>query len=180
MLFTILQKITNLGINLKLTVMKLKYVSLLLAIPFCLMGHAQENKTVKKETTVKKVVERKGSQVIVKEVKEVDKEKGTVMVEDNEKENQEFNEAITSGKNKEVIAESVTIDAENEAAIMAAKKRQEEALQKSIQAEKEKAMAEQKALAERKKAQEQELEANRKKLESRPKGMVKLKSGKGN
>lgn len=179
MLFTILQKITNLGINLKLTVMKLKYVSLLLAIPFCLMGHAQENKTVKKETTVKKVVERKGSQVIVKEVKEVDKEKGTVMVEDNEKENQEFNEATTANKNT-VVSDNVTIDAHNEAAIMAAKKRQEEALQKSIEAEKEKAMAQKKMLEEQKRAREQEMEANRKKLENRPKGVAKLKSGKGN
>lgn len=159
--------------------MKNKYIILLFALIISIGIQAQENKTVKKETTVKKVIERKGSQVIVKEVKQVDKERGSVMVEGNEKENQGFKEAVSTNKDQKTTS-ATTIDAQNEEAIRAAKQRQEEALQKSIEEEKAKAIAEKKLLEEQKKAREQELEAKRKQLESRPKGMSKLKSDKGN
>jgi hypothetical protein len=43
-------------------------------------GQAQENKTIKEETTVKRIVKKEGSTVIVKEVEEKKTEKGAVIV----------------------------------------------------------------------------------------------------
>ncbi|MEZ4874940.1 MAG: hypothetical protein R2793_05705 [Flavobacteriaceae bacterium] len=136
---------------------------------------AQENKIVKEETTVKKIITKEGSQVIVKEIKETEKEKGTVQVAGNEEENQEFNEAVQTDAEKEVVTDEVTIDEENEALIAAEKQRQEEALKASIEAEKAKAEAEKKMLEEQEQARLKAMEENRKKLEKRGKGMAKLK-----
>ncbi|MEZ4857814.1 MAG: hypothetical protein R2781_03300 [Flavobacteriaceae bacterium] len=137
--------------------------------------HAQENRTIKEETTVKKVITKEGSQVVVKEVKEVEKETGAVIVADDEKENQEFSEDTTKDTENKVIKNEATIDEQNEALIAAEKKRQEEALKASIEAEKAKAEAEKKILEEQKQARLKALEENRKKLEKRSKGIAPLK-----
>ena len=141
---------------------------------------AQENKVVKEETTVKKVVTKEGSKVTVKEVKETKKEEGAVVIEGSEKEEQEFKVATKEDKDAQVVADQVAIDERNEALIAAEKKRQEEALQRSIEEQKAKAEAEKKALEAQKKARLEELEKRREELESRPKGMVKLKKSKDN
>ncbi|HPF10286.1 MAG TPA: hypothetical protein PKW08_04015 [Flavobacteriaceae bacterium] len=141
---------------------------------------AQENKVVKEETTIKKVVTKEGSQVIVKEVKNVEKEKGSVMVEGNENENQEFSEDLNVDKDQEVVKDEVIIDQDNEDLIEAEKKQQEDALQKSIEAQNAKAEAERKLLEQQREERLKMMEENRKKLESRPKGMTKLQKKKHN
>lgn len=57
------------------------------------------NKTVKQESTIKRVVTKKGSEVEVKEVKETDTESGAVIVSDDNQTNQEFR--IESKKNRD-------------------------------------------------------------------------------
>lgn len=160
--------------------MKPNVTWLWLVVVFCLPMAAQENKTVKEETTVTKIIKKEGSQIIVTEVTNTEQEKGALIIEGNDKVDQQYFENNEVVKENKVTTENVLIDQANEAAIEAAKKEQEAALKASIEAENEKAAAEKALLEEKKQAQLKELEENRKRLESRPKGMSKLKTKKDN
>ena len=102
------------------------------------------------------------------------------MVEGNENENQEFSEDLNVDKDQEVVKDEVIIDQDNEDLIEAEKKQQEDALQKSIEAQNAKAEAERKLLEQQREERLKMMEENRKKLESRPKGMTKLQKKKHN
>jgi hypothetical protein len=160
--------------------MKAKYTLIWALAIFYLPLMAQENKTIKEETTITKIVKKEGSQVIVTEVTNTEQQKGALMIEGNDKVDQQYFEDNESAKENQVTVERITIDQDNEAAIEAAKKEQEKALHASIEAEKEKAAVEKQILEEKRQAQQRELEENRKRLESRPKGMSKLKTKKDN
>jgi len=154
----------------------------LLAIGACIFtAEAQENKTIKEVSTVKREVKREGSQVIVKEVEKVEQVKGAIIVSDSEEENQFFKEDATKvdDENK-VIVDKVTIDEENEALIAAEKKRQEEELIRSQIEAKARAEAQRKILEQQKKERMDALEKNRARLEKRSKGTGKLKKKKNN
>ncbi len=142
--------------------------------------HAQENKTIKEVSTVKRVVKKEGSQVIVQEIEDVEKTKGSVIVAGNEQENQYFTEDSTKTDAKKVLKDEVTVNKTNEALVAAEKKRQEEELRKSIEASKAAAEATRKKLEQQEKERMQALEENRKKLEKRGKGIVKLQKKKNN
>src|SRR5210317_1982272 len=117
--------------------MKLKAIFTTLIILFCLpMMMAQENKTVKKETTVKKVVTKQGGKVVTKEVSSVKKAKGKLMVEGSDEVNQKAGEAIDIDNKSEVVVDAVTLDAENEAKKKEIERRRQEALKADIEAQK--------------------------------------------
>lgn len=160
--------------------MKPKYAMILILAIVCLPMSGQENKTLKEETTVTKIVQKEGSKVIVTEVTETENAEGALIIEGNNQVDQQYYEDQGISNEKKVTTEEVMIDRANEAAIEAAKKKQEAALNASIEAEREKAAAEKKLLEEKKQAMLKELEENRKRLESRPKGMSKLKTKKDN
>jgi hypothetical protein len=147
---------------------------------FIFNAEAQENKTIKEVSTVKRVVKKEGSQVIVTEVEEIEKVKGTVMVAGNEEENQFFKEDSTTVDDKNVLVDEVTIDKNNEALVIAEKKRQEEEMIKSQAEAKAKIEAEKKILDQQAKDRVEALEKNRKKLEKRSKGTGKLKKKRKN
>ena len=140
---------------------------------------AQENKTIKEESVVKRVVTKEGSTVAVKEVKEVQTEKGTVVIAGDETENQEFSEQTRKEDSEQVLLDEEMMNSQNEAEKAAIEKRKAEELQKSKEAAMAKAEAERKKLAELEAARLQALEENKKQLEKRGKGIVKLKK-KGN
>ena len=136
---------------------------------------AQENKTVKEESTIKRVITKEGSNVNVKEIKNTDTETGEVIVRDNNQTNQEFSETTKMDSDKKVLMDDVNTDAQNEALIANQKKQQQAELEAS---KKEQAAiaAKKKLEYEQKQAQmQQELAERRAKLESRPKKMAKLK-----
>lgn len=150
----------------------------LVLIGAILTCQAQENKTVQEVSTVKRVVKREGSKVIIQETEAVDKVKGTVIVANNEEENQYFQEDTLVVKDQNILVDETTTDQENEALIAAAKKRQEEELERSKAEAKAKVAEEAKLLAQRKADMEKQLELNRKKLEKRSKGTGKLQKKK--
>ncbi|MCB0464649.1 MAG: hypothetical protein KDC78_03085 [Aequorivita sp.] len=136
---------------------------------------AQENKTVKEESTVKRVVTKEGSDVKIKEIKNTDTESGAVIVEDNDKTNQEFSETTRKDSDNKVVVDDVVVDKQNEAMI-AEKKAQQEAQLEASKREQAEMAAKKKMEYEAKQAQMQKELAERKaQLESRPKGMAKLK-----
>ncbi len=154
----------------------------LLLLLFCALGvfyaEAQENKTIKEETTTKRVVTKKGSKVTVKEVEAVETEKGAVIVAGTEEENQFFKEDATKSEGANVLVDTVTIDKANEARIAAEKKKREEELQRSIEEARAAAEAQRKLLEEKEQERMRALEENRKRLERRGKGVGKLKKKK--
>src|SRR5690606_27647448 len=85
---------------------------------------AQVNKTVKEESTVKRVVTKEGSDVKIKEIKNTDTESGAVIVEGNNKTNQEFSEATRKDSDNKVIVDDVVVDKQNEAMIAEKKAQQ--------------------------------------------------------
>jgi len=160
----------------------MKKITLVLFIlgAFVFTSNAQENKTIKEVSTVKRVVKKEGSQVIVKEVEDVEKEQGAVIVAGTEEENQFFKEDSTKEDDQNVLVDEVSIDKENEARVAAEKKRQEEEMIKSQAEAKAKAEAERKILEQQAKDRMKALELNRKKLEKRSKGTGKLKKKRKN
>ncbi|MEM0518791.1 hypothetical protein [Aequorivita flava] len=135
---------------------------------------AQENKTVREESTVKRVITKEGSDVKIKEVKNTDTESGVVVVKDNNQTNQEFKETTKRDSDKKVLVDEVVVDRENEAMI-AAKKAQVQVQLEASKKEQAALAAKRKAEFEAKKAKmAQELAERRAQLETRPKGMAKL------
>ncbi len=138
-------------------------------------AQAQVNKTVKEESTVKRVVTKEGSEVKVKEIKDTDTESGAVIVEGNDKTNQEFSESSKMDTDKKVLVDETNVDMQNEA-MVAEKKMQQEAQLEASKREQAELAAKKKMEYDAKQAQMQkDLADRRAQLESRPKGMSKLK-----
>lgn len=139
-------------------------------------AQAQVNKTVKEESTVKRVVTKEGSDVKIKEIKNTDTESGAVVVEGNNKTNQEFSETTRKDSDNKVVVDDVVKNEANEAKKIAIRERQEAQLQKAIAEQKAAAAAEAERERQAKLQQQQaELEARRAALMKRPDGMSKLK-----
>ena len=136
---------------------------------------AQENKTVKEESTIKRVVTKEGSDVKVKEIKNTKTEKGTVIVEGNDKTNQEFSEATKKNSDKKVLMNEVNIDEQNVALIADKKAQQAAQLEASIKEQADMAAKRKREYDEKNAQMQKELAERRAQLESRPKGMSKLK-----
>ena len=137
-------------------------------------AQAQVNKTVKEESTVQRVVTKEGSDVKVKEIKKTDTESGAVVVKNDNQINQEFKETSRLDSDKKVLVDQTNIDQQNEAMI-AAKKAQQEAQLEVSKREQAEIAAKKKMEFEAKQAQmQQELAERRAQLEARPKGMAKL------
>ncbi|MAN59148.1 MAG: hypothetical protein CMC08_04850 [Flavobacteriaceae bacterium] len=135
---------------------------------------AQVKEDVQQETTTKKVVV-KDTRVDTKVVQEVKKNKELVMVEGNEKEDQDKKVTTIAADEVNVVTDEQSMDAENTVKVqknVAAKNAQLEA---SIEAQRAEAKKERLAFDAKKRAMDQELAERRKQLEKRPKGMVKLK-----
>lgn len=155
--------------------MKKLIMSLAVALVTIAGIQAQENKTIKEESTTKRVITKEGSDVKVKEVRTTDTQSGAVIVKDNNKTNQEFSETSKNNTDEKVLVNDVNIDAQNEAMIAEQKARQQAQLEASKKQQAEIA-AKKKMEYEQKQAQMQkELAERRAQLESRPKGMSKLK-----
>ncbi len=154
--------------------MKKVILSLAVAILTVAGTQAQENKTVKEESTVKRVVTKEGSEVKVQEIKNTDTESGAVIVKDDNQTNQEFREATNRNTDQKVVVDEVNVDQANEAMIEA-KKAQLEAQLEASKREQAELAAKRKMEFEAKKAQmEKDLAERRAQLEARPKGMAKL------
>ena len=139
-------------------------------------AQAQVNKTVKEESTVKRVVTKEGSDVKIKEIKNTDTESGAVVVEGNNKTNQEFSETTRKDSDNKVVVDDVVKNEANEAKKIAIRERQEAQLQKAIVEQRAAAAAEAERERQAKLQQQQaELEARRAALMKRPDGMSKLK-----
>lgn len=150
-------------------------MSLALAILTLAGVQAQENMTVKQESTIKRVVTKKGSEVEVKEVKETDTESGAVIVSDDNQTNQEFRIENKKNRDNKLLTDELSTDEKNELLILENKRKQEEKLEASIRQQKELAAQKRKALEQIQLQKEKELAERRAKLEARPKKMSKLK-----
>ncbi len=150
-------------------------MSLALAILTLAGVQAQENKTVKQESTIKRVVTKKGSEVEVKEVKETDTESGAVIVSDDNQTNQEFRIESKKNRDNKLLTDELSTDEKNELLILENKRKQEEKLEASIRRQKELAAQKRKELEQIQLQKEKELAERRAKLEARPKRMSKLK-----
>lgn len=150
-------------------------MSLALAILTLAGVQAQENKTVKQESTIKRVVTKKGSEVEVKEVKETDTESGAVIVSDDNQTNQEFRIESKKNRDNKLLTDELSTDEKNELLILENKRKQEEKLEASIRKQKELAAQKRKELEQIQLQKEKELAERRAKLEARPKKMSKLK-----
>ncbi|MBB6681098.1 hypothetical protein H4O20_06545 [Aequorivita sp. 609] len=155
--------------------MKNAVMSLALAILTLAGVQAQENKTVKQESTIKRVVTKKGSEVEVKEVKETDTESGAVIVSDDNQTNQEFRIESKKNRDNKLLTDELSTDEKNELLILENKRKQEEKLEASIRQQKELAAQKRKELEQIQLQKEKELAERRAKLEARPKRMSKLK-----
>lgn len=150
-------------------------MSLALAILTLAGVQAQENMTVKQESTIKRVVTKKGSEVEVKEVKETDTESGAVIVSDDNQTNQEFRIESKKNRDNKLLTDELSTDEKNELLILENKRKQEEKLEASIRQQKELAAQKRKELEQIQLQKEKELAERRAKLEARPKKMSKLK-----
>ncbi|WP_313113793.1 hypothetical protein [Aequorivita sediminis] len=155
--------------------MKNAVMSLAIAILTFAGVQAQENKTVKQESTIKRVVTKKGSEVEVKEVKETDTESGAVIVSDDNQTNQEFRIESKKNRDNKLLTDELNTDEKNELLILENKRKQEEKLEASIRKQKELAAQKRIELEQIQLQKEKELAERRAKLEARPKRMSKLK-----
>ena len=148
-----------------------------LALAFLTLAgvQAQENRTVKRESTIKRVVTKKGSEVEVKEVKETDTESGAVIVSDDNQTNQEFRIESKKNRDNKLVTDELNTDEKNELLILENKRKQQEKLEASIRQQKELAAQRRKELEQIQLQKEKELAERRAKLEARPKRMSKLK-----
>jgi hypothetical protein len=135
--------------------------------------NAQENKTVEKATTVKKV-RVSDTKVETKIVAETDTESGVIQVEGTNVQDQSSTEIKMKEKDVQVLADNVSIDEKNRMRMEAIKKKQQMELEASIAAQKAEVEKEQQALEAKKMQMMKELEVRRAALTARPKGMAKL------
>lgn len=136
---------------------------------------AQVNKTIKEESTTQRVVTREGSEVKVVETKKINTESGAVIIDGNNKMDQESREVTREDSDKKVLVDKVYVDEQNETMI-AEKKMQQEAQLEASKLEQARIEAKRKLEYDAKQAQMQkDLAERRAQLETRPKGMAKLK-----
>jgi hypothetical protein len=155
--------------------MKKLMMSLAFAVLTVAGIQAQVNKSVKEESTTKRVIIKEGSDVKVVETKNIDTETGALIIEDNNKIDRNFSEVTTKDSDKKVLVDDEYTDSQNEAMI-AERKAQQEAQLEASKKEQEALAAKKRMEYEEKQAQMQkELEERRAQLEARPKGMSKLK-----
>ncbi|MEH6763189.1 hypothetical protein [Aequorivita antarctica] len=155
--------------------MKKLMMSLAVAVLSIAGIQAQVNKSIKEESTTKRVITRDGSDVKVMETKDIDTESGALIIEDSNKIDRNFSEVTKEDSDKKVLVDEVYVDAQNEAMI-AEKKKQQQAQLEASKKEQAEIAAKKKMEYEAKQAQMQkELAERRAQLESRPKGMSKLK-----
>ncbi|MBX2827405.1 MAG: hypothetical protein KTR22_04550 [Flavobacteriaceae bacterium] len=151
------------------------FTSSLFLILFAMgMVSAQENKTITEVKTVKKVVTKEGSNVTVQEVETIEGEKGAVVVAGNEEENQVFKEESNAINQQNVLVDETKVDENNEALIAQRKLEQEKELKRSKEEAMAKAEAQRKQLEQQEKERQEALKANRKRLERRGRGVGKL------
>jgi len=144
-------------------------------IGLCNTALAQVNKSVKEESTTKRVVIKEGSDVKITETKKTETESGGLIIEDNNKIDRNFREVTKQDSDKKMLVKDEFKDAKNEALIEQKREAQQAQLEASKRAEAEIA-AKKKLEFEAKKAQmEKEMLERRAALQNRPKGMVKLK-----
>jgi len=136
---------------------------------------AQENKDIQQKTIVKKVTMTDNDKVVTKVVEETKADIDVIEVEENGAVNQEAKVITKNADKTAVVAEDNEENTTNKAMVAVKKKTLENDLEASKKAEFEKAEAEKAALAAKKKELEAQMLENRKKLESRPNGMAKLK-----
>ena len=153
-----------------------KLIMSLVIAAFTIVGaQAQVNKTVKKETTVERIVSKDGSNVSVKEIKNTDTESGAVIVEGNKKTDQDFNEIKRSDVSKEVLVDAVDVDRNNESSIAKQREIQNAELEASKRNQQELAAQKNQEFRDKQLQMEKEMTDRRESLEARPKGMNKLK-----
>lgn len=156
--------------------MKKLIMSLAVAVFTVAVFQAQENKTIKKESTIKRVVTKEGSEVKVKETQRTQKVSGSVIVEDDNKTNQEFREIDKKNSDKKVLRKDINLDPENQALIAENKRKEQAQLEASIKQQKELAEKRRLELQAKQEQKQKELAERRARLTSRPKGIVKYQN----
>lgn len=156
--------------------MKKALMSLAVAILTIAGIQAQENKTLKEESTIKRVVTKKGSDVEIKEIKDIDTESGAVIVKDDNKTNQEFSETTKKNRDNKVLTDQVNIDPANKALIAENVRDQEAKLEASIKNQEELAAKKRRDFEQKQAQMQKDMAERRAALEARPKRMSRLKN----
>jgi len=155
-------------------------ISIVMALILSMMtAQAQENKGIIKETVIKRVTVR-DTVVETKVISDVEEAKSVFQLEGNDQEEQHATMVTETINTTEVVQDEVTSDEENKAKIAVLKAQKQAELNASVEAEKAKAAKEKLILDQKKKELLEQMEANRKRLEKRPKKMAKLKKNNGN
>lgn len=151
---------------------------LILSAAICMFGvsiaSAQENVDVKKETVTKKVVT-KGVNTEVRVVDDVNEERETLKVAGTDETNQNTDRVVQKNSLNQVVKDDKMADTQNAAMMEKLKVKQQMDLEASRKAMYDQAEAERKAFAAKQEQLKADMEARRMQLESRPKGMTKLK-----
>jgi len=155
----------------------MKQIASILAISLFSVGSiiAQESRDVQETTTVKKVTMRNNEKVTTQVIKETDADMEVVKVDGSDEVNQNVTIVTENLDSKKKVIDSNTDNTANKALVAKKQALRKKEMEASKLAEKEKA-AKEKLLLEQNKAKLQaEVDARKKSLESRPKGMRKLK-----
>jgi len=137
--------------------------------------NAQVQKDVQKKTTIKKVRVTDDKQVTTKVVEDTDAEIDVIEVENNDMQDQAKKIKKLDADKTEVVNSNTSENASNKMLVAERMKAQEMELEKSKKMQLEAAEKEKMAIEANKKKMMEELELRRKELQSRPKGMSKLK-----
>lgn len=151
-------------------------MSLVIAAFTIVGAQAQENKTIKEETTVKRIVTKDGSNVKVKEIKSTATESGAVIVEGNNKVDQESTVRMSKDLSNEVLMDDVDIDKDNESSVAKQIEIQNAELETSRRNQQELAARKNQEYKDKQDQMKKEMAERRESLQARPKGMSKLKN----
>src|SRR5690606_20560767 len=103
-------------------------------IGLCNTALAQVNKSVKEESTTKRVVIKEGSDVKITETKKTETESGGLIIEDNNKIDRNFREVTKQDSDKKMLVKDEFKDAKNEALIEQKREAQQAQLEASKRA----------------------------------------------
>ena len=148
---------------------------LCVAVLFSATLTAQVQKDVQKKTTVKKVRVTDDENVTTKVVEDVDAEIDVIEVEGNDMQDQAKKVKKLDADRTQVVQSTTDENAANKMVVKQKKQAQQMDLEKSKEMMAQRAREEKMAMEQKKKEMMAELEKRRKELESRPKGMAKLK-----
>ena len=152
-----------------------KLILTITAIAFGLtVSQAQINREVDKTTTTLKVTE-KGTEVKTKVVESSETKSNVLQVEGNLKQDQATKVITNTSSDMQVVKDDVSVDGANNQLRIDNMKRQQMELENSKQAEMKKAEMKKQQLEAEALQRQTEMEVRRAALETRPKGMVKLK-----